>query len=298
MVYEIEDIEDMPLGFSEAASPAGEYFPVSLTGFITPLNHSDFYDRLESFREYLPDGITPGSVNVMLGVFRRDRSASIYTNKDITLSIGCRASNSIEKGQIIRDRDIADIKNLNINIAIPNDCGFFFIFHVGWIRCCFYDYCPLAPNELLQQNKIPGERNYDISKTLGDCYRSVFFRKILNHSDSEWDLMFEKGWFPFFGLDTRHLTLLKDFWGEGYKTDEIVEDIAEDLKKRLPELLESWRKYKSFVDFHDNDLSQAIKYFLADDHIGCGYILHSKIEGIMRSDYMTSKYREGVLGGG
>ena len=296
MVYEIKNIKNMPGGFAAATTPEGKYCPIESAGFVTPMHHPKFYDMIESFTEYLPDDFPPGSIYMMLGIFRRDNSASIYTNEDILLEIDTRVKNDVQKGQIVRKKDIADIRNVHLNIEIPNDAGFFFIFHVGWMRCFFYDYCPVLPNKILKEHNILGKRKYDISQILGICYRWVFFRHILDHSDTEWGIMFKNGWFPFFNLDIKHLNLLKSFWAEGLNTDEIIGTIATDLENRLPELLETWRKYESFADFHDEDLSHAVEYFLNDDHRGCGHILYLKIEGIMRSDYMLSRYREEILG--
>ena len=76
----------------------------------------------------------------MIGVVRRDGSATVYINEDVEVIMKMRAANSIKKGQEVRKSDIVDIKELNTNIVIPEDCGFFFIFHVGWMRCCYYDF--------------------------------------------------------------------------------------------------------------------------------------------------------------
>ena len=291
MVYEIEDF-GLPVGLAGAPTPKGEYCPVIPLGFITPMNYPKFYDILDSLS--LPGDFAPGAIDTMLGVIRKDGSASIYVN-EVGYMLGIRVNNSLKRGQIVRGRDIGDVKSLTLDIEIPDDCGFFFVFHVGWVRCLFYDYYPILPDEMLKQTGMPRERDYDLPRTLGNCFRSVFFRQRLSHSKSDWDVMFENGWFPFFGLSPRHLNLLKDFWSTELEIDEIVENIAEDLKKRLPELLETWKNYESFADFHSEDIGHAVEYFFKGDHKGCGYILYPKIEGIMRSDYLMSQYREDVL---
>ena len=296
MICEIK-VDSHILGFAGETVQSGSMVPVNFLDFITPVDdsqtpmgHPKFYDMLGNLGyHYLPNSVLPGCIERMVGVLKRDGSATVYTNEDVEIKIIGRASNEIKKGQEITEDDLADIKEVHINIAIPDDCGFFFIFHVGWMRCCFYDFGPVLPAEFVY------ERSYNMAITLGKCYRSVVFRKRLFHTDSEWDMMFENGWFPFFGLSGEKLSRLKSFWDEGLKIDEIVDEIANDLKKRLPKLLKSWEKYESFVDFHIEDVSQAVKYFMNDDHRGCGHILYSKIDGIMRSDYMTSKYRKIVL---
>ena len=298
MVYEIE-VGSHLVGFCGETVQSGDIAPLQFMDFVTPINHPKFYDMLKGLGgHYLRNDISPGGVNTMVGVLKRDGSATVYTNEDVEYEVKIRASNEIKKGQMVRERDVADIKEVHINTPIPDDCGFFFIFHVGWMRCCFYDFSPAFPDEMLKANKLPEsirERNYNIVMTLGHCYRSVFFRERLFHTVREWDMMFNNGWFPFFGLSEKQLSLLKSFWDEGLEIDEIVIDIANDLKKRLPELLESWKKYEPFIDFHIDDLNHAVEYFMNDDHRGCGHILYLKIDGIMRSDYTTSEYRESVL---
>ena len=301
MVYEVDkDKDGMPTcGFAAESARAGSKVKVIYRDFITPLNRPLFYETLENLgSSYLPDGMSPGCIETMIVVFRRDGSATVYINEDIEITMKMRAANSIKKGQGVRKSDIADIKELSTNIAIPDDCGFFFIFHVGWMRCCYYDFSASIPDIVLEKNKLPESirvRSYHISEILGRCYRSVFFRERLYHTDHEWDLMFKNGWFPFLGLSEDHLKKLKNFWQQGWETDDIVSDIAKDLKRRLPKLLESWEEYEGIAEYHSEDLKDAIEDFMRNDHRRCGRNLYIKIEGIMRSDYMTSKYRETIL---
>ena len=301
MVYEIDkDKDGMPTcGFAAESARAGSKVGVIYRDFITPLNRPLFYETLENLGgSYLLDDMSPGCIETMIGVTRRDGSSTVYINEDIEITMKMRAANSIKKGQGVRKPDIADIKELSTNIVIPDDCGFFFIFHVGWMRCCYYDFSASIPDIFLEKNKLPESirvRSYHIPEILGRCYRSVFFRERLYHTDHEWNLMFKNGWFPFFGLSEDHLKKLKNFWQQGWETDDIVSDIAKDLKRRLPKLLESWKTYEKIADDHFENLNDAVEDFMKDDHRRCGQNLYTRIEGIMRSDYMTSKYRETIL---
>ena len=301
MVYEIDkDKDGMPTcGFAAESARAGNKVEVIYRDFITPLNRPLFYETLENLGgSYLPDDMSPGCIETMIGVIRRDGSSTVYINEDIEITMKMRAANSIKKGQGVRKPDIADIKELSTNIVIPDDCGFFFIFHVGWMRCCYYDFSASIPDIFLEKNKLPESirvRGYHIPEILGRCYRSVFFRERLYHTDYEWNLMFKNGWFPFFGLSEDHLKKLKNFWQQGWETDDIVSDIAKDLKRRLPKLLESWEEYEGIAEYHSEDLKDAVEDFMRNDHRRCGRNLYLKIEGIMRSDYMISKYRETIL---
>ena len=301
MIYEIEEDRDsMPLcGFAAESARAGSEAKMVYRDFMTPLSHPLFYEILENLGSiYLPDDVPPGYIGTMIGVVRRNGSATVYINEDIEVRMKMRASNSIKKGQKIRKSDIADIKELHTNIEIPDDCGFFFVFHIGWMRCCYYDFSANIPDIALKKNKLPESirvRNYHISEILGNCYRSVFFRERLDHTENEWSLMFKNRWFPFFGLSEDQLKRLKDFWRHGWEINDIVSDIAKDLKRRLPNLLEDWKKYEGIADDHFENLNDAVEDFMKDDHRRCGQNLYTRIEGIMRSDYMTSKYRETIL---
>lgn len=302
MIYEIEEGRDgMPTcGFAAESARADSKGKMIYRDFMTPLNRPLFYEILENLgNSYLPDYMPPGRIEIMIGVVRRNGSATVYINEDVEVIMKMRAANSIEKGQGVRRSDIADIKELHINnVVIPDDCGFFFIFHVGWMRCCYYDFSANFPDIVLETNKLPESmrmRDYNIPKILGKYYRSVFFRDRLYHTSHEWDMMFGNGWFPFFGLSEDQLKKLKDFWQQGWEIDGIVSDIAKDLKRRLPKLLESWKKYEGIADYHSEDLKDAVEDFMKDDHRRCGRNLYTRIEGIMRSDYMTSRYRETIL---
>ena len=301
MIYEIEkDRDSMPtIGFAVEPIRPSSKGQIQTMDFMTPLNQSMFYEILENLgSNYLPDDMSPSHIATMIGVVRRDGSATVYINEDVEIIMKMRAANSIKNGQGVTKSDIADIKELNTNVIIPDDCGFFFIFHVGWMRCFYFDFSASIPDIVLEKNKLPESirvRDYHIPEMLGRCYRSVFFRNRLYHTSHDWDMMFDNGWFPFFGLSEDQLKILKDFWKKGWEIDDIVSDMAKDLKRRLPKLLESWEEYEGIAEYHSEDLKDAVEDFMRDDHRRCGRNLYIKIEGIMRSDYMTSKYRETVL---
>ena len=140
MIYEIDkDKDGMPTcGFAAESARAGSEVKMIYRDFMTPLNRPLFYEILENLgSSYLPDDMPPGCIETMIGVVRRDGSATVYINEDVEVIMKMRAANSIKKGQEVRKSDIVDIKELNTNIVIPDDCGFFFIFHIGWMRCCY-----------------------------------------------------------------------------------------------------------------------------------------------------------------
>lgn len=300
MVYDIDkDKDGMPrLGFTAEPARAGSKVKLIYSDFITPLNQPMFYEILENLgSSYLPDDMPSSHIATMIGIVRRDGSATVHINEDVEIIMKMRTANS-KKDLKIRKSDIADIKELHTNIIIPDDCGFFFIFHVGWMRCFYYDFSAIIPDIVLEKNKLPESirvRDYYIPEMLGECYRSVFFHNRLYHTKHDWDMMFDNGWFPFFGLSEDQLKKLKSFWQREWKIDDIVSDIAKDLKRRLPKLLKSWEEYEGIAEYHSEDLKDAVEDFMRDDYRRCGRNLYIKIEGIMRSDYMTSKYRETIL---
>ena len=265
MVYDIDkDKDSMPTcGFAAESARTGGEVKMIYRDFMTPLNQPLFYEILENLgSSYLPDDMSPGHIETMVGVVRRDGSATVYINEDVEVIMKMRAANSMEKGQGVTKSDIADIKELHTNIAIPDDCGFFFIFHVVWMRCCYYDFSASIPDIFLEKNKLSESirvRDYHIPEILGKCYRSVFFHKRLYHTSHEWDLMFKNGWFPFFGLSEDQLKKLKDFWQQEWKIDDIVSDIAKDLKRRLPKLLKSWEEYEGIAEYHSEDADSTCK---------------------------------------
>ncbi len=99
--------------------------------------------------------------------------------------------------------------------------------------------------------------------------------------------MFAEQWFPFVGLRNKTIDKLISYIRSGWKCDEILDEIALEVKSRVPKMLESWRNHSSFLQ-HIEILEHAVERFLDDDTISCTSLLFSRIEGILRTNHLSA----------
>ena len=126
MIYEIEkDRDSMPtIGFAVEPIRPSSKGQIQTMDFMTPLNQSIFYEILENLgSNYLPDDMSPSHIATMIGVVRRDGSATVYINEDVEIIMKMRAANSIKNGQGVTKSDIAD-HSTRQNLNRFRKCGF------------------------------------------------------------------------------------------------------------------------------------------------------------------------------
>ena len=96
--------------------------------------------------------------------------------------------------------------------------------------------------------------------------------------------MFSFQWFLFLGLRDSTINTLISHIRYGGDPDETLNDIASEVKERVPKMLNSWRKHSVFLP-HIDILERSIDRFLDDDYISCTGLLFPRIEGILRTHH-------------
>ena len=276
------DLGEPPAGYAVRAARSGERVMVRFREFTSTEDGQHFIQRLEGIPnrilQLLPSPINPSQVDHMLAVCRRDGKADVYVNK-LEIRALFRTARKVKAGAHVTKDDIADVERLHLDVSIPDNAGFLFVFSVGWRRGLFYDFGPIAgPN--------PQPRQYDVMAVLGHVYCHLLFQDRFSISDMEWDSLFAAKWFPFVGLGDETIDSLISHIRSGWDPDEMLADIVSQTKCRLPQMLDGWRSKSSFLP-HMTILERAVERFQNDDPVSCTALLFPRIEGILRTRHTS-----------
>jgi len=267
-------------GFSMASCKPKEYLWICQKEFVSSEDGDLLISRLENFASILLNKISqvhkiiiiPSSIDNMIAILCGDGSTTIYINAPMRALM--RSKKTVEAGQVIYRDDIADIKELVFNdIEIPNDVGIMALFSVGWRKGLFYDLVPLPYGT--------DKRDYNLNQLLGGYYAYLTFQERFKVTDSEWQSLFQNGWFPFITLNNNLISSIINHNREGWNVDDLLSGIQEDVLKRLPDGLKMWVHVKAFEP-HMDFISKAAEHYQKNDAISCISVLFPRIEGIMR----------------
>ena len=221
--------------------------------------------------------LQPSQIDHLLAVINKDKTAALYIN-ELDFKGHVSIKKKIEAGQSVHIDDIADIRTLEFpGVEIPNDTGIFLIFSVGWRKGLFYDLMPLHPDS-------GGLRDYNINNLLGQFYAYLMLQNRIKISEDVWEKIFAQDWFPFISLSSSLIDEMKKHVEAGWKIDDLLPKITEEVKQSLNERLEEWSA-KSLYKGHIELLRRAVERFLASDHQSAISILYPRIEGILRDYY-------------
>ena len=272
------DLGHPPVGHVIEAASKGEMAKIAFREFTSTEDGQLFVQRLEAvpsdILSKLPNSVIPSQVDTMLAIIRSDGKATVYINELKQLLVA-RAARPIEVGMPVTKDDIADIERLELDVRIQDNSGFLFLFSIGWRKGLFYDYSPIM-------GKYKQPRRYDVGIALGRAYCHVLFQNMFSISEKEWDAIMVSKWFPFIGLSHRLIDELIQQVRHNWEPDEKLDEIVEEVKERVPGMIESWRDHSSFSP-HIDIVSRGVERFLDSDYISCTGLLFPRIEGIMRT---------------
>ena len=208
----------------------------------------------------------------MLAILRQDKTATIYINAPMKALM--QIKKSVDAGQAVYRDDIADISKLVFNdIEIPDGVGVMVLFSAGWRKGLFYDLVSLSDKNL--------KRDYDLNQLLGGYYAYLSFQERFKISDSEWESLFQNGWFPFITLNNDLISNIINHNREGWNVDDLLLGIEKDVLQRLPDGLKTWAHIKAFEP-HMDFISKAVEHYQNKDSLSCISVLFPRIEGILR----------------
>ncbi|MCY4481602.1 MAG: hypothetical protein OXC12_01880 [Spirochaetaceae bacterium] len=289
-MYVIELGTSLPAGYvaeSKKATEPGDRVLVSTRGFASTADGHMFVRLLEQFPteilSKLPHEHRPSQVDTLLVVISPSGTTHIYVN-EINAIMTTRVNTAVKAGQPVSMDVISDIQRLEFDkVEIPNDAGMLLVFSIGWRRGLYYDFGPLARSG--QEH-----RKYDLAKVLGGVYAQVLFQERFLISDADWTTLFAAQWFLFIGLPHSLIAKMIMHVQENWSVDDLLVEIAAEVKRKAPEMLSTWRKQDAFAP-HLSIVETAIDRFLNGDYISCTGLLYPRIEGILRT-YHRSRHPE------
>lgn len=283
MPYEI-DLGMPPAGFCVKSAREGEEVLVQVLGFSSTEDGQEFVRKLESFPTHVIDRIPgkrvlPSQVDTLVAIIRRDGKATVYLN-ELSQRGQVRVSRAIKAGEGIFKNDIVDVGRVELGIDIPGDCGFLYVFSIGWRKGMYFDFGPVAGPD-------PQPRSYDICDVLGRAHAHVMFQERFSISEDEWRALFLSKWFPFAGLPNETIEKMLEYVRAGWSVDELLSTIVTQVKSRLRGMVDSWKRQPLFAK-HFSFLETAARHFESSDYLSCTSILFPRIEGILRANHARS----------
>lgn len=244
-----------------------------------------FISRLEGFPSdilaLLPPTarIRPSSVEYMLAVIQSDRRADVYVN-ECNVMATIRTTKSLRAGEPVFEDDILDIDSLQFKgVEVPPQAGVVCILSSGWRKGLFFDLSPLLLGQPV--------RDYDLWGVLGSCFAYLTNQHVFKLDESQWELLFQQGWFPFVSLPKAISRQIIKAVRSGDLVDSHLALVAGAIRAMAPRMRERWAA-AALLQPHLSLLEHALDSFLKEDYIGATAVLFPRIEGILRSMHAAS----------
>jgi hypothetical protein len=268
-----------PAGVFLKSAIAGEQVPIETRGFHYAAEGETFFRIVESFTGDFLSAVStsPSNVDNLLVIVDQNNEATIYIN-EITPAVLVQSKISTTAGQPVNKTDLADIREVDLGIEIPKDCGFLYIFSIGWRKGLLFDFSPM---------QIGITRNFDLKRALGASFAYVIAGERFVLSDVEWEQLIAKGWFPFIGLNENTVQRMVDFLRTDVEIDKLLPEISSQIEvigRNAINLAQNNPDFESHTVF----IQTALQRFLEHDCISAGSILYPRIEGMLRTFYKLS----------
>ena len=279
MKFDIK-LETLLAGYSTVSCKPGEFLWIIQKEFVSSEDGDLLISRLEGFPSLILNKIKEqhkiiiiqSSIDNMLAIFRKDKSATIYINAPMKALM--QSKKSVNAGQVIYRNDIADVRELVFkDINIPDNVNVMVLFSVGWRKGLFYDLVPLSAPD--------GKREYNLNQLLGGYYAYLSFQERFKIPESEWEYLLQNGWFPFITLTDDLVSSVLNHNREGWNVDDLLLTIQKEVLNRLTDGLKSWANIKA-IEPHMEFISKAAEHYKKNDYISCISVLFPRIEGILR----------------
>lgn len=264
-------------GYSMESGRLGDSIRVMVRGFVSSEDGLELVEKLDGAPTQLLRLLNPpipaSKVDHMLAYIRRSGEAVVYVN-ELSGRAHTRIAKKIEPGQPVLADDIVEIKSLDLGVEIPSECGVVFVTSVGWRKAYYFDFAPLG------EEMAP--RDYDLSEVFGQVHAYLVFQDRCSISESEWDDLFKKNWFPFIGLPAETVRTMLKILRAGDDIDTMIDDVSGIVTAKIEEWRDAWNSHGSFAD-HQEILNRAIERYLERDYISCSALVYTRIEGLIRS---------------
>ena len=281
MPFKIE-LENLPAGYSMSAVKGGGKVEVAVSGFYSSEDGDEFIQKLEGFPNEIISklpmslGIRPSTVDHLIVIIDRDKTATVYVN-EITFLSKVQVTRSVAEGEPVRLDDIADIHSIiPKGVEIPKSSGLLILISVGWRKGLFFDFFPL-------QFKNAKDRDFDIHIFLGQIYSYLLFQNRFKISEMQWNEILKQGWFPFISLGSSLVNDIINYAKNSWNIDDLINKIKSFFDEKIDNLEAKWCSIK-MLESHSPFIQKAISHYKAQDYLSSISVLYPRIEGIMR-DY-------------
>ena len=290
MYHQVELGPELPAGYATESVRKGEQVRIAISGFASTADGQSLIRMLEQFPSEvlskLPGTVLPSQVDNLLVIIHPTGTAQVYVN-EVSGILTVRAKGTVSAGQAIAKDDIADIEKMEfVDIETPSSAGVVYFFSIGWRRGLFYDFGPLVGEEKQL-------RTYDFARTLGRVYTQVLFQERFSISDAAWSALFASRWFLFNGMSDNLIEKMVAHVQAEWNPDELIDEIAEEVMNKVPDMLSSWRRHPVFKG-HLTIVEAAVTRFLDGDYISCTSTLYPRIEGILRTYHRSIQPGQGI----
>ncbi|NQS98167.1 MAG: hypothetical protein HQ591_06925 [candidate division Zixibacteria bacterium] len=215
-------------------------------------------------------------VSNFFAAMHKDTSADVYFG-DLPMEIEIRSKKPIEKGEIIFDKDIADIRRLRFpTIKLIETDKILVCMKVKWKFGLYFDF--------IHESKLDIE---ELSYSLGTLYRRLrydyIYKIIENHG--LFDMLKKRGWFPFIELIGNELKVLSERLEDNFNIAETLNDLVKSFNRdRIEKMSQKWWEKEVFLS--KKPIIQAgLDSFFEDNekgYINCIKNLITEIEGVIR----------------
>lgn len=136
------------IGWALHSATPTEMLAVRSAAVISPDDAREIQEVLDKLNAGLLDKI-PGlparsQIDNLLIVIKRDHTAVAYVNEPHP-RVKVRVARAVEAGEPLRNGDIAEVVEVELNVDIPDDAGIVAVSSFNWRRSVYFDFGPLAP---------------------------------------------------------------------------------------------------------------------------------------------------------
>ena len=200
MHIKISGLNDLG-GFNTKNAQPGEGTWILSSAALTSAD-PDFYGYIEQLTKLLlaPSGLMVNQVHRFLAVLHEDGTGDLFVN-NFPVEVEFRAKRDIQKGQAVRERDIADIRQVRFpGVSFLETDKLVYVFKVGWRFGLVFDF---GASGLGAQNPPDSTIPFDVDRVqtlIGTLFRYLSFfdvYQLLETETQQFNEMQDDGWFPF-----------------------------------------------------------------------------------------------------
>lgn len=224
------------------------------------------------------------TINNCLILISKDK-AKIHIN--IPTFANLVSKKSIKKGEFLTREDIADIRKIRLkDIEIDSNFGIIYIFSYNWMKCVYFDFSPILPENLKPTKSENLSKPKDLESLFASFYSYIMFPEVFRIEPEINEKILMAGWFPFIRILGRHFEEIYNYIKNNFNLSEGEMKVVESFdNEMIRNIMKSWMT-KDIFKTHEKIIITGIERYIEKDYISAIHILYPRIEGIMRYVYL------------